>query len=63
MDANNKFYAFISYKREDERWARWLQHRLEHYRLPANLNGRTDLPKEIRPIFRDTSELLPGNLP
>ena len=31
-----EFYAFISYKREDERWARWLQHRLEHYRLPTN---------------------------
>ena len=24
-----EFYAFISYKREDERWARWLQHYLE----------------------------------
>lgn len=63
MEQNNKYYAFISYKREDERWAAWLQHKLEHYKLPANLNGRTDLPKEIRPVFRDTSELNPGNLP
>lgn len=58
-----KYYAFISYQREDESWAQWLQHQLEHYRLPSNLNGRTDLPKEIRPVFKDTSELNPGNLP
>lgn len=60
---NYRYYAFISYKREDEEWAKWLQHKLEHYKLPSNLNGRTDLPKEIRPIFKDTSELNPGNLP
>ena len=23
--------AFISYKREDEAWAKWLQKKLEHY--------------------------------
>lgn len=63
MEQNKEYYAFISYKREDEKWAKWLQHRLEHYKLPSNLNGRTDLPREIRPIFRDTSELNPGNLP
>lgn len=60
---DKKYFAFISYKREDEEWAKWLQHKLEHYKLPSNLNGRTDLPKEIRPIFKDTSELNPGNLP
>lgn len=58
----NKYFAFISYKREDEKWAKWLQHKLEHYKLPYNLNGRTDLPKEIRPIFRDQSELAAGVL-
>ena len=58
-----KYYAFISYKREDEEWAKWLQHKLEHYKLPSNLNGRDDLPKEIRPVFKDTTELNPGNLP
>ena len=63
MDQNKEYYAFISYKREDERWAKWLQNKLEHFKLPSNLNGRTDLPREIRPIFRDTSELTPGNLP
>lgn len=63
IDGKYQYYAFISYKREDEEWAKWLQHKLEHYKLPSNLNGRTDFPKEIRPVFKDTSELLPGNLP
>ena len=27
--------AFISYKREDEKWAKWLQKNLEHYKLPT----------------------------
>lgn len=63
IDGRYQYFAFISYKREDEEWARWLQHKLESYRLPSNLNGRTDLPKEIRPVFKDTSELTPGNLP
>ena len=58
-----EYYAFISYKREDEQWARWLQHKLEHYKMPSSLNGRENLPQEIRPVFRDSSELNPGNLP
>ncbi len=62
MENNRKYFAFISYKREDEKMAVWLQNKLEHYKLPSNLNGRTDLPKEIRPIFRDQSELAGGVL-
>lgn len=63
IEGKYRYFAFISYKREDEEWAKWLQHKLEHYKLPSNLNGRTDLPKEVRPVFKDTSELMPGNLP
>lgn len=59
---NKKYFAFISYKREDSRWAEWLQKKIEHYRFPSNLNGRTDLPKEIRPTFRDVTDLNPGVL-
>lgn len=62
MESTKQYLAFISYKREDEEWAKWLQHKLEHYRLPSNLNGRSDLPKEIRPIFRDKSDLAGGVL-
>ena len=32
-----KYLAFISYKREDEKWAKWLQHKLEHYKLPTSI--------------------------
>ena len=58
-----KYFAFISYKREDEKWAQWLQHELEHYRLPLNIRqANTDMPKEIRPVFKDTTDLSAGIL-
>lgn len=25
MEENKEYYAFISYKREDEKWEKWLQ--------------------------------------
>ncbi|MBR3616651.1 MAG: TIR domain-containing protein [Bacteroidaceae bacterium] len=59
---DKRYYAFISYKREDEKQAKCLQDKLEHYRFPTNLNGRTDLPKNVRPIFRDVTDLTPGIL-
>lgn len=60
---NREYFAFISYQRKDEEWAKWLAHELEHYHLPITLNGRKDLPKNLRPIFRDIDELAAGNLP
>ena len=62
MEQEKEYYAFISYKREDEKWAKWLQDKLEHYRFPTSLNGRSDLPKHIRPTFRDVTDLKPGLL-
>ena len=32
-----KYVAFISYKSEDEKWARWLQRRMESYKLPTTI--------------------------
>ena len=58
-----QYFAFISYKREDEAWAYWFQNELENYHLPSNLNGRDDIPSEFRPVFRDVDELKAGNLP
>ena len=52
-DKPNMYFAFISYKREDEEWAIWFHHELENYHLPISLNGRADLPTEFRPVFRD----------
>lgn len=57
------YYAFISYKREDEKWAEWLQKKLESYGFPVALRKENpSLPTKIRPVFRDQSELSGGNL-
>lgn len=57
------YYAFISYKREDEKWAKWLQNKLEAYGFPTALRKeKPSLPSKIRPVFRDQSELSGGNL-
>ena len=63
MEDTYKYFAFISYKREDEDWAKWLQHELEHYKIPAVRNGKELLPDNLRPVFRDVDELSAGNLP
>ncbi len=66
------YYAFISYKREDSQYAKWLQRKLHGYRLPAklksqaesgriSLNGR-DVPSRLAPVFRDQTDLIPGVL-
>lgn len=63
MESQKEYFAFISYKREDERWAKWLQHKLEHYHLPTNVRKENPaLPQSIRPVFKDTSELAAGVL-
>ena len=57
-----EYFAFISYKREDEKWAKWLAHQLDNYKLPSTSNGKK-LPHSLRKIFRDVDELSAGNLP
>ena len=32
-----RYWAFISYSHQDERWGKWLHHRLETFRLPKRL--------------------------
>jgi hypothetical protein len=57
-DVKMKYYAFISYKREDEKWAKWVQHKLENYRLSAAIRAQdVSIPRYIRPIFRDNTDL------
>jgi hypothetical protein len=53
-----QYSAFISYSWDDEKWAKWLQKRLETYRLP------TALQKELPPdtsgklrVFRDKTDM------
>ena len=60
---NFTYLAFISYKREDEKWAKWLQYRLEHYKLPTSVRKeKPSLPERVRPVFKDTTDLAGGVL-
>ena len=63
MERQYKNYAFISYKREDEKWAKWLQRKLESYKLPSVIRKESfNMPKYIRPVFRDKTDLSGGVL-
>lgn len=58
-------YAFISYSHHDMRVARWLQRRLESFKLPAEIHGVRDVRSSgryLRPVFRDQSDLNTGIL-
>ena len=56
-----RFRAFVSYSHSDERYAAWLQRKLEGYRVPRRLRAeRPNLPARLNPIFRDREELASG---
>lgn len=58
-----KYYAFISYSRKDEKYAKWIQEKLESYKLPSKIaHDNPDLRKGVRPIFRDKTDLGAGVL-
>lgn len=58
-----KYIAFISYKREDERWARWIQRKLEFYHVPLKIKREHKSFKNgIRSVFRDKTDLDTGVL-
>ncbi len=56
-----RYWAFISYSRRDARWGRWVQRRLEHYRIPPSLVGTKQrwglVPPRLRPVFLDKLDL------
>ncbi|MCM1516652.1 MAG: TIR domain-containing protein [Paraprevotella sp.] len=63
MDEQFDYSAFISYKREDEKWAVWLQNHLERYSIPTTIRKEIPrLPKRIKPVFRDKTDLGAGGL-
>ncbi|MBR5345041.1 MAG: SEL1-like repeat protein [Clostridia bacterium] len=49
--------AFISYSHKDMRWARWIQERLESYRLPKDLLEESEVKKQNLKVFRDQTDL------
>lgn len=57
-------YAFISYSHRDEKWAAWIQRKLEAYRLPSVIRKEagSTIPERIRPVFRDATDLGAGRL-
>ncbi len=59
-----QYYVFISYSHLDQKWAKWLQKKLENYQLPSIIRKESDgnLPKYIRPVFRDQTDLGIGKL-
>lgn len=51
-DQTFKYFAFISYNSADEKWAKWLQNKLEYYQISSALYKEyPSLPKRIRPVF------------
>ena len=65
MIKNNKadWLAFISYSHLDKKWAKWLQNKLEYYKLPSYIKKENpNLPSSLRPIFRDETDLPLGLL-
>lgn len=53
LDSTYKYYAFISYKSEDEKWAKRLQEDIEKYRLPSYLcKKHPSASKRLKPCFR-----------
>jgi tetratricopeptide (TPR) repeat protein len=55
------YKAFISYKHDDESWARKIHRYLETYSIPRRLVGKQaqhgSIPKTLGPIFRDRDEM------
>jgi hypothetical protein len=64
MAEAQKYKAFISYSRKDREFARRLQRELESYVLPKAVQiadlDRSKTKRPLKPVFRDESELVPG---
>ncbi|MCC2957381.1 TIR domain-containing protein [Massilia sp. IC2-477] len=59
-----KYRAFLSYSHVDTLTARWLQSRLESFRIDSDLVGRKtaigEVPANLSPIFRDRGDFRAG---
>ncbi len=62
-NVNFKYYAFISYSHQDEEYAKRIQKKLTEYKLPSVIRKANPLlPDNVRPIFRDATNLTTGML-
>lgn len=62
MAIKKKRYAFISYNHKDIKWAKWLQEKLESYKLPSDIHNEFEDSRYLRPVFRDKTDLNTGVL-
>lgn len=62
MGIAKRNYVFISYNHKDVKWAKWLQKKLEWYRLPTEIHNEFSNSRYIRPVFRDRDILTSGVL-
>lgn len=51
MEANYKYFAFISFQSSDAKDAVRLQHAIENYRLPAVLCKQANVPRRVKPLY------------
>ena len=55
MEQTKEYYAFISYKREDEKWAKWLQDKLEKrgrlWIYPMSIEPHAELPIDMKNYY------------
>ncbi|MBR6842219.1 MAG: toll/interleukin-1 receptor domain-containing protein [Prevotella sp.] len=58
---NYKYQAYISYSRQDEKWAKWIQNALERYQIPLPLSKKVGM-NHLRPIFSGVNDLTGGAL-
>lgn len=56
-----KYLAYISYSRQDEKWAKLIQSKLEHYNIPKSISAFTERTN-LRPIFCGFNDLTAGVL-
>jgi tetratricopeptide (TPR) repeat protein len=57
-----RYIAFVSYNHSDRRWAKWVHHAVETYRIPPRLHLRGEatgasLSGRLTPVFLDREEL------
>ena len=62
IEGDYSYYAFISYNHRDEKIAKWVQYRLEHYKLPSVARREIGEDISLRPVFRYVSDLGVGVL-
>lgn len=61
--ATFSYFAFISYSSKDVSFANKLQRYIESFKLPVAISQRYPRsPRELKPIFRDRTDLEQGNL-